>query len=60
MPKKEMLDRLGVDATGSIKSQMLAEKIADESVFLPLAWVYDQRTQLIDDFKTTSAARRRA
>lgn len=51
IPKKEMLDRLGVDATGSTKSALLVEKIADESVFLPLAWVYDQRAQLINDFK---------
>ncbi len=49
--KREILDRLGVDATGSVKSQLLIEKLADESVFLPLAWVYDQRAQLIDDFK---------
>ena len=51
IPKIEMLDRLGVDATGSIKSQMLVEKIADESVFLPLAWVYDSRTNLITAFQ---------
>lgn len=49
--KREILDRLGVDATGSIKSQLLVEKLADESVFLPLAWIYDQRARLIDDFK---------
>ena len=49
--KREILDRLGVDATGSIKSPLLVEKLADESVFLPLAWVYDQRSQLIHDFR---------
>jgi competence protein ComEC len=49
--KKEILNRLGVDATGSIKSRLLIEKLADESVFLPLAWVYDQRARLIDDFR---------
>ncbi len=52
MRKRDVLDRLGVDATGSVKSQLLVEKLADESVFLPLAWVYDQRAQLIDDFKS--------
>lgn len=51
MQKRVMLDRLGVDATGSIKSTLLVEKLADESVFLPLAWVYDQRAQLMADFK---------
>ncbi len=51
MQKREILDRLGVDATGSVKSQLLVEKLADESVLIPLAWVYDQRARLIDDFK---------
>ena len=49
--KREILDRLRIDATGSIKSTMLVEKIVDESVFLPLAWVYDQRANLIDSFR---------
>lgn len=51
MQKREILDRLDVDVTGTIKSQLLVEKLADESVFLPLASVYDQRAELIDDFK---------
>lgn len=51
LPKREMLDRLGIDATCSLKSSMLVEHIADESVFLPLAWVYDQRAALIDDLR---------
>lgn len=51
LTKREILDRLGVDATSSVKSQLLIEHIADESVFLPLAWVYDQRASLIDDFR---------
>ena len=45
----EMLDQLGIDARGSIKSPLLIEHIADESVFLPLAWVYDRRARLIRD-----------
>lgn len=49
-PKREVLDRLGVDATGAVKSCLLIEKIADESVFLPLAWVYDQRARMIESF----------
>lgn len=51
LPKREMLDRLGIDATCSLKSSLLVEHIADESVFLPLAWVYDQRAALIDDLR---------
>lgn len=50
IPKRETLDRLGVDATGAVKSPMLIEKISEESVFLPLAWVYDQRARLIESF----------
>lgn len=51
MRKRDVLDRMNVDVTGSIKSPLLAEKLSDESVFLPLAFVYDQRARLIDDFK---------
>lgn len=51
MPKREVLDRLGIDATGAVKSSLLIEHIADETVFLPLAWVYNQRNTLIDDFR---------
>ena len=50
MRKREVLDRLGIDANGSIKSPLLVERLSDESVFIPLAWVYDQRAQLISDF----------
>lgn len=51
IPRREILDRLGVDATGAVKSPLLIEKIADESVFLPLAWVYDQRARVIESFQ---------
>lgn len=57
LAKRELLDRLGIDATGSIKSRLLVEKIADESVFIPLAWVYDRRGQLIDDFRANLTPR---
>ncbi len=46
----ELLDQLGIDAFGSVKSSLLIEHVADESVFLPLAWIYDRRAELIDDF----------
>lgn len=49
--KSEILSRLDVDATGSVKSLMLVEKIADESVFVPLAWIYDQRASMVYDFR---------
>lgn len=50
-PKREILDRQNIDAMCSLKSSMLLEHTADESVFLPLAWVYDQRAALIDHFR---------
>lgn len=40
-----------IDASGAIKSPLLVEKIADESVFLPLAWVYDQRAAIIESLR---------
>jgi competence protein ComEC len=49
--RREILDRIGIDATGSIKSALLIEKLADESVFQPLAWVYDQRARIIDEMR---------
>ena len=49
--RREILDRMQIDAVASIKSPLLIEHIADESVFLPLAWVYDQRAKLIDRFR---------
>lgn len=48
---REMLDRIGVDATCAVKSPLLIEHLSDEGVLLPLAWVYDRRAQLIDEFR---------
>ncbi|MBV9215805.1 MAG: ComEC/Rec2 family competence protein [Acidobacteria bacterium] len=50
MPKREMLDRQDIDATCTVKSALLIEHIADESVFLPIAWSYNQRAKLISVF----------
>lgn len=55
--KIQILDRLGIDAVGSIKSVLLIEKIADESVCLPLAWVYNQRANLIESFRANLSPR---
>ena len=49
--RREILDRIGIDATGTIKSSLLIDNIADESVFVPLAWVYDQRARVIHDLR---------
>lgn len=50
MPRGEILDRQGIDATAIIKSPLLIEKIGEDRVFLPLAWIYEQRQNLIFDF----------
>ncbi|MEP6637260.1 MAG: ComEC/Rec2 family competence protein, partial [Acidobacteriota bacterium] len=42
----EYLDRKGYDATGVVKSLSLIERLDDERVFLPLAWLYEWRERL--------------
>ncbi|MCM3870743.1 MAG: ComEC/Rec2 family competence protein [Pyrinomonadaceae bacterium] len=42
----EYLDRKGYDAAGYVKSPLLIERMDDEPVFLPLAWLYQWRQQL--------------
>ena len=42
----EYLDRKGYDATGFIKSPLLIERLDNERVFLPLAWLYEWRRKL--------------
>lgn len=39
----EYLDRQGYDATALLKSPLLIERLENERVFLPLAWLYDWR-----------------
>lgn len=55
--RREILDRQNIDATASIKSAALIEHLADESVFRPLAWVYNQRASLIEDFRQNLSPR---
>jgi competence protein ComEC len=43
----EYLERRGLDATGMIKSLLLVERLDDERVFLPLAWIYERRERLM-------------
>ncbi|MGH9971088.1 MAG: ComEC/Rec2 family competence protein [Pyrinomonadaceae bacterium] len=42
----EYLELKGYDATGVVKSPLLIERLDDERVFLPLAWLYDWRQRL--------------
>jgi competence protein ComEC len=43
----EYLEGRGYDATGVIKSPLLVERLDDERVFLPLAWLYEWRQSLL-------------
>jgi competence protein ComEC len=43
----EYLERRGYDATGTIKSALLVERLDDERVFLPLFWIYEWRQRLL-------------
>ena len=55
-PLTEYLDRKGYDATGVIKSPLLIERLDDERVFLPLAWLYQWRAHLQKEFSDTFSA----
>ncbi|HEX8636914.1 MAG TPA: ComEC/Rec2 family competence protein, partial [Pyrinomonadaceae bacterium] len=47
----KILDEQGIDATATIKSPLLIEKLGDETIFAPLAWIYEQRQNLIVEFR---------
>jgi competence protein ComEC len=56
LPLTEYLERNGYDATGVVKSSQLIERLDDERVFLPLAWLYEWRQWLEKDFATNFSA----
>jgi competence protein ComEC len=43
----EFLDHRGYDAIGTIKTPALVERLEDERVFLPLAWLFEIRQRLL-------------
>ncbi len=47
----ELLDRRGIDATATIKSPLLIEKVGRDAVFVPLSWVYVKRASLIESIQ---------
>lgn len=49
--RKEVLDRLYIDATAIIKSPFLIEKISEPRTSSPLAWIFQIRNSLIKDFR---------
>src|SRR5438876_3155142 len=56
LPFTEYLERKGFDATGVIKSPLLIERLDDERVFLPLAWLYEWRQRLEKEFASKFSA----
>lgn len=50
--RRELLDQQQIDAAGVIESPLLIEKFEDRKSFSTLAWVYEQRQNLIDEFRT--------
>lgn len=49
-PRKEILHRQGIDATGTIKSPLLIEVVTRESRFSPMAMFFDVRNSAISKF----------
>ncbi|HEV2912291.1 MAG TPA: ComEC/Rec2 family competence protein [Pyrinomonadaceae bacterium] len=47
----EYLAERGFDATGTIKSPLLVERLDDERVLLPLAWLYEWRARLLAEIE---------
>ncbi|MDQ3800976.1 MAG: ComEC/Rec2 family competence protein [Acidobacteriota bacterium] len=49
--RKEILDQKEIDAGAIIKSPLLVENLGASARFQPLAFVYERRRNLIDEFK---------
>ncbi|MBC7795235.1 MAG: ComEC/Rec2 family competence protein [Pyrinomonadaceae bacterium] len=47
-PYQNLLANKGLDATGTLKSVLQIERLDDETVFLPLAWIYDWRQNALE------------
>ena len=48
-PFTEYLEQRGLDATATIKSPLLVERLDDERVPLPLAWLYEWRRLMLSE-----------
>lgn len=48
---KEIFDQKDIDATATVKSPLLIEKIGDAPRFAALGWLYDLREDLIVEFR---------
>ncbi|MFN2491349.1 MAG: ComEC/Rec2 family competence protein [Pyrinomonadaceae bacterium] len=52
----EYLDRKGYDAFGFVKSPLLIERLENEPVLIPLAWLYEWRYRLQKEIETRFSA----
>ncbi len=53
----EYLEQRDLDANGSIKSPLLVERLDDDRVFLPLAWLYEWRQLMLSEIDDKFSAR---
>ena len=51
MPRRQLLDQQGIDATCTVKSPLLIEVIGKTQWISPLDLVYEQRAKLIKEFR---------
>lgn len=55
-PFTEYLERRSLAATATIKSPLLVERLDDERVFLPVAWVYEWRQEVLAEINRRFSA----
>ena len=46
----QLMNRQSIDGVATIKSPLVIENLGDDSVFFPLAWVYDIRQSVLEQF----------
>lgn len=51
LSRKEILDQQDIDATATVKSPLLIEKVGEPNGLTPLGFIYDQRQRLILEFR---------
>ncbi|MEQ1764754.1 MAG: ComEC/Rec2 family competence protein, partial [Pyrinomonadaceae bacterium] len=51
MPRRQLLDQQGIDATCTVKSPLLIEVVAQPTLRSPFDLVYEQRAKLIEEFR---------
>lgn len=49
---RKILDQKEIDASATIKSPLLIENLGEVESFAPIAWIFEQRQNLIEEFRT--------